>query len=1555
MVRISAPWPTLSPDLLDLYYTADPLLSHTPTLIFYGPSSTTNSTLNSSRIQAHIFTPAGFQSYPRITVSPNSHLYAAVKCLPRHQQGDEICRGLAVALFKYFSDIPDGVKDSLIKEVASSHLKGNSRASGIFGELHVGDVVSRMVQVHNVVDVTRDIQAALEVRSISNVDLDVILPTGTIQSLDRLENNEEGFEDWESYARLQRYGDYAPLIKLFGEPTFIPTSTIRRAPSRPTTLNRSKSLLKKQKDSVRREMCELVDTEERYVDRLKILVTEIAEDFRLNLRARTAGSSDSHDDLLKKLFPTSLNNILDVNTRFFSTIRSALSAPELEMADCPDVELESIPSESKAGPRFRGRDTTGSLALSKAMLDWFPQFESCYADYMRASSEHSSILTKLLRDGNSSFAQRIRETGEQRLRSMLIEPVQRLPRYSLFIDNIANQLPLTHPALQPLFKCRDIITNICCLESSSVSQNSLILNRLRNLTAAWPNSLRPQGRLISAADVTELGPPYRLDQASEGFGNGILLLFADCLVLVQKRPDCSLTARGVVAEVDRPSMETMAASFEATSRGQPGPPRLSFGSCFSLHDVQIHESNDDKVFWMASASAVQQVVEHPPDRLELRAFFLHGSYSGKSSRWTGEVAKARIECRFSEQERESNNWELRTLHDPESSLTLLTTISEREPEMPGNICLVVDDARRFADLKVDDGAVHVAISVSTLEDQTYSLELRGLNAFASIDTTRAGDFVSVLCSRLGQCLYQQGKPFTPAFILSKVLANKKTLQSIKLSLESEPEQPKSRGFRPPSPVKFFSNFIGGTLPREPSSPRKQRNAFMENVPEMRPPSRKRTGSGDHKTAVEETAASKVTLISTSNKLAVSNSMQRLEDTFGTYIQALHGRRGNIVARVLRGRSCADELATNEVYNCLLNNSHQIHTAMEASVDVLFAAFEKFLRVAWKDQMGPIISVHTLSLIRDKSDTLLPGDFQEYFKANLAELAPQNRRSLSAMVKILADLLDGASNDGDKGALTATFAELLVTEGNPHEYISLLDRVVEDCDRLFDGQPFSGSNGDGASTNSSVNSSTRARSVNTGSLSSNTSSLRKKFGFSTLTRENSKLESESRVGSVWRTLSKTARNATTGEHTFGSVSKTSLVRSKSTDIDGRMLPPQTPNSNRPTVLGSFTFESSSRPGSSSAHSAWGSVSGSPNLVNQQSPSHPRKKRRSSLSDLKTLQDSPMATSICSITPRRKDFAPRAPSPPSTPSPVKDFNGPSTTKPSPRRKEYSPSSRGTLTERPSNIQTEEVTISEHRSPRKTPSQTFSSIPTLRSGNTQRPKSSHAPDSPSRKGSNSPQKLRLQSPQKLRERLQNEQIAIQGVESGLQLELAKIGEAISKVGRSNSHAKLPATSTSTSPTKSSSTSAPRSRTATTSGLLPNNTAFQAVSARLAHLENTFPAQVAEVLSRTTSLQTDMSATLLAAETKARKLDELCREANAENEALYERFNIELEKVVGSTRRRGKEETETETEVMAQVKSMGQEVAKWRNEVGRLKRENVGLVARVKGLEEGRKEREE
>src|ERR1700753_3083100 len=112
MVLIVPPPPVLSPDVISVFYTVDELLARSPIVIFYGPSATPTASANNSRIQAHIFTPAGLQSYTRLTISPSSALYSAVNCLPREEQGDEVCRGLAFSLYKYFAELPQNVKDA---------------------------------------------------------------------------------------------------------------------------------------------------------------------------------------------------------------------------------------------------------------------------------------------------------------------------------------------------------------------------------------------------------------------------------------------------------------------------------------------------------------------------------------------------------------------------------------------------------------------------------------------------------------------------------------------------------------------------------------------------------------------------------------------------------------------------------------------------------------------------------------------------------------------------------------------------------------------------------------------------------------------------------------------------------------------------------------------------------------------------------------------------------------------------------------------------------------------------------------------------------------------------------------------------------------------------------------------------------------------------------------------------------------------------------------------------------------------------------------------------
>ena len=73
------------------------------------------------------------------------------------------------------------------------------------------------------------------------------------------------------------------------------------------------------------------------------------------------------------------------------------------------------------------------------------------------------------------------------------------------------------------------------------------------------------------------------------------------------------------------------------------------------------------------------------------------------------------------------------------------------------------------------------------------------------------------------------------------------------------------------------------------------------------------------------------------------------------------------------------------------------------------------------------------------------------------------------------------------------------------------------------------------------------------------------------------------------------------------------------------------------------------------------------------------------------------------------------------------------------------------------------------------------------------------------------------------------------------------------------------------------------------------------------------------------------MAATKKARKLDELYQEANAENEALYERFNAELSKILLGVRAGNG------------VEELRAKMVEAHSEVGRLRSENVKLKREV------------
>ncbi|KAL7932910.1 hypothetical protein V8C35DRAFT_65982 [Trichoderma chlorosporum] len=1565
MVRVTDEL-ALSPENVALYHAPDPLLGQLPVLIFHGPSTTANYTLNSSRVQVHVFTPAGFQSFPRITISPSSPFYSVVNHLPREFQGDEVYRGLAFGLFRYFKELPENVKNHL-KAVYPPKGKRPGSAPALFSEQHAADLVKEMVKSENTVDVVATLDEALQTQHVSNVDLDLILPPGSIvppqqSELEEMPDDEDDIMD----PTLRQYGLYTPLVKLFGEPVFLPTSKLRRAPSKPTPLNRNKTFTKDQKIELRMKMGELVDTEERYVLKVQELVKTVANDFRNKSKTRSLESLSPSEEELEKLFPKSSDGILQVNSAFVDELRKIMDETEEDAVKDMEIPTMNLSSSQKGKDTVRVKDPLGALAMAKLFLEWFPKFTQCYQDYIKASQHFPTLLNSFL-DQQSSFRQRVSQAGEQTIRSLLIEPVQRLPRYSLLIDQIIASLPITHPALQPMLKARDIITNICSMDDP-LPDKPHVANRLRNMVEAWPADLEPQGRLILAADFLELSPPYQATVDSDDAG--IFLLFSDYIIMLRKSGDNNMTGRDLLREIDKPSAAELLISM-TNAAGGPGVYEFIFTGWHHLADVRFTESADGHLVWMTSSAEMKGM--HPgehkvPKAITSRCFLLQEAWEGKAAKWSEEVVKARIEARFPEAEREDPRWTLRSARMPENNLGLHAAIFQEGADQliegrrePAFIRVVVDHEKGTKGAPVGHYGVEVVINVASKNMKRISLLTVGLNGKQYQDDVALEDFLPTMSRRseffffflflfilscfsnanlnpVMQLLSIQFNVSNRNITAPMVSYNSKTLRTLCLSNRAE----KTRSFLAASPVKLFTSLWSGG----------SNNASETTLSEIKHHNQASIQRADSHHSMYGSIRGRDNSRRPLEEVMTENPLVRLEQTFEAFTTALQYRKGSIHGRTLMHRAMADELLVNDLYNRLIENPSEVEVANDVGTEVVFTAFENFLHIAWAEQIGPVTTIKMLDTLQERANKRVPGEFADFVNFLFKELAPQNRRAFTALIKLLADLLDGCSNDSDRGALTLAFSEMLVTDGTAANYINLLDRLVDDCDRIFGEPTYAGfsladlaliesfqaraNGGPGGSGNKS----------HQGSVTSNTSSLRRKFGLDMLLRQNSNSKEER--NSVWRSLGK-HRNSAAGES--ASMSRATMqqaLRQRSiddTNLQKRFTLGRPGSGDRPHVASAF--EELTRPPSAHRMEFPLDTIGEP-TSEPPTPGSPRRynKRRSSLSDLPSLMETesiqeereaeerenalqPLQNT--NETSERVNGSPNVMIPPSiTMSPDSpQFK-------SPRQKENIAAADiyGSVRMRAgSPIKEIQAKLEQamrggggsptrqdpppYRRPKPTHTKTLSTsnIPTLLPPKPIRPGSSsgESQSRPTISPTRSSQKLRLQSPQKLRERLQTEKTAVGEADAVLQSELFKIGEEMARVNNDS---------------LSDSQAASLQMLASSVGLL----------------EDRMPAVMQELRDRQDELQRDVEITLKTTESKMRSIDQLHKEAVAENELLYERFNTELAKIVKALKGKGKEDKE---ELIVKLKTQGEELAKMKKENARLKREMISLRAALKGTE--------
>ncbi|KAK5200062.1 hypothetical protein LTR99_004852 [Exophiala xenobiotica] len=432
-----------------IYYAEDP--PYLPRiLVFYWPVQALGSLASTSRIRCTILSAAGFKSYGAFSVAPNSSYYSAVHKLPEDKQRDDVFRGIAFALCRYFSEVPTEVKNA----IADENL--NHGIALKWGQSHAAQVTCRMSRVINTEEVIEALRPFSKERPSS--------PPTPIKPGLSIRKTRPSFLP----AEAGSYGG-SRTGNLFTPSKRIPSSHAKRSPSASTPGARKASATHAPKhslaqlESLRFKMCEFVDTEDRYLTRLHELIDLVTNQGRtpksLSSRLQSSRNQKTVNAIIQ--FPSLLDQIKDLNLAFLDDIESALSTSE-------DAALMFLDQASQNPQLLQSaKDPMGVYSFAKVLLHHFPKFPMPYREYLDLHSQVASNLDQFLKEGTTSI---------QQAPSLLMEPAQRISRYGLYIDTMLPHVPSNFTAaIRTLEKARKIIGEICEMEPAA----STILDSLR--------------------------------------------------------------------------------------------------------------------------------------------------------------------------------------------------------------------------------------------------------------------------------------------------------------------------------------------------------------------------------------------------------------------------------------------------------------------------------------------------------------------------------------------------------------------------------------------------------------------------------------------------------------------------------------------------------------------------------------------------------------------------------------------------------------------------------------------------------------------------------------------------------------------------------------------------------------------------------------------------------------------------------------------------------------------------------------------------------------------
>ncbi|KAF8484833.1 hypothetical protein DFH94DRAFT_716365 [Russula ochroleuca] len=266
---------------------------------------------------------------------------------------------------------------------------------------------------------------------------------------------------------------------------------------------------------------EFVATERSYVKRLRTLKHDYADPLRTFARSKD----------------TAIISLYDANT-LFGNVDNLLPVNEALLAD-----LEKMVSPE--GPRTVG--FIGDVVLRHFKdLHGFEQYKQYYVKREEAQAIFEREMSRRS-SGFAAFVDRIKYSSAETmnrigLRELLMDPVQRIPRYTLMLHTMIKRLPPGDPQRAKLAEAVEIASKIAQAEIDEETKRASVMFCLRTTIDGFPPGLISNSRrLVDYVDVEDTFIEG-LPSAPSGSGASALeplhctlFLFDDKLMIV-KRP-----------------------------------------------------------------------------------------------------------------------------------------------------------------------------------------------------------------------------------------------------------------------------------------------------------------------------------------------------------------------------------------------------------------------------------------------------------------------------------------------------------------------------------------------------------------------------------------------------------------------------------------------------------------------------------------------------------------------------------------------------------------------------------------------------------------------------------------------------------------------------------------------------------------------------------------------------------------------------------------------------------------------------------------------------------